>query len=53
LGFRPVPAFILNSILKNELNGKMIGRLQVGNVGRKVLFLFEQAEGRGLKYLQG
>ena len=23
----------------------MIGRLQVGNLGRKVLFLFEQAEG--------
>jgi hypothetical protein len=29
----------------------MTGRLQIGNVGRKVLFLFEQAKGRSLKHL--
>jgi hypothetical protein len=44
--FRLGPAFFLYSILKIENNRKMIGRLQVGNVRRKVLFLFEQAEGR-------
>jgi hypothetical protein len=31
----------------------MIGRLQVGNVGKKVWFLFEQAEGRGLNIFEG
>jgi hypothetical protein len=49
--FRLGPAFQSAFIIKIELNGKMTGRLQVGNVGKKVLFLFEQAEGRGLKYL--
>jgi hypothetical protein len=51
LNFRLGPAFTLDLILRLEVNGKMTGRLQVGNVGKKVLFLFEQAEGRGLKYL--
>jgi hypothetical protein len=49
--FRLGPAFLLYSILRIENDGKMIGRLQVGNVGRKVLFLFEQAEGGNLEYL--
>ena len=30
--FRPVPALLFDSILRNEPNGKMIGRLQLGNV---------------------
>jgi len=50
--FRPSPAFQSAFIIKIELNGKMTGRLQIGNVGRKVLFLFEKAEGRSLKQLQ-
>jgi hypothetical protein len=45
------PAFLLYSTLRIENDGKMIGRLQVGNVESKVLFLFEQAEGGNLEYL--
>jgi hypothetical protein len=29
-------AFLINPILSIELNGKMIGRLQVSNVGEEV-----------------
>jgi hypothetical protein len=51
LDFRLGPAFAFDYILRLEVNGKMTETLQIGNVGKKVLFLFEQAEGRGLKYL--
>src|SRR4030042_1521838 len=43
--FRLGPAFLLYPILRIENDRKMIGRLQVGNVEKKVLFLFEQGEG--------
>jgi hypothetical protein len=49
--FRLGPAFLLYSILIKEINEKMTGRLQIGNVGREVLFLFEQVKGRSLKHL--
>ncbi len=49
--FRLRPAFVLYSILSKEINENMTGRLQIGNVRGKALFLFEQAKGRGLKDL--
>jgi hypothetical protein len=37
LDFRLNPAFVLDSILKLEVNGNMTGRLQIGNVARRAI----------------